>query len=127
MIKYIIKKIINVIKTLDDSQDPFENGDLIEEREYIEYVKSPVRKPRAKPIITGKHGKQKGEKVAEWRRRIIKRYNELKHVKYNPESKYYTTAKINDFIKEIETIEGAGKASEKSIIKHYIKSHDIAL
>ncbi|CAH1771142.1 6761_t:CDS:2, partial [Entrophospora sp. SA101] len=45
-----------------------------------------------------------GEKVPDWRRPIITKYNELKCCNYNPESKYYTTDKINNFIKEIEEI-----------------------
>ena len=124
MIEYIteaIRKIVSIIKTLNESRDPFESGDLIEEREETKYVvltreipktqnissdgiKIP-QKPRAKAIVTGKYGKRKGEKVPEWRRRIIRKYNELKHVNYSTESKYYTTAKINDFIIEIEDIE----------------------
>ena len=62
-------------------------------------------KPKAKPIISGNYTKLKGEKVVEWRKRIIPKYNELKHVNYNPDSKYYTTDILNKFIKEIEEIE----------------------
>ena len=115
------KFLATTIKYLDDSKDQFESGDINEEREETKYVvltreipktkkissdgiKIP-QKPRAKAIVTGKYGKRKGEKVPEWRRRIICKYNELKHVNYSTESKYYTTAKINDFIIEIEDIE----------------------
>ena len=101
--------IINAVKYLDDSKDPFEAGDLVEVREEIEYVETPKlttqKRPRAKAISSGNYAKNKGEKVPDWRRRIIPRYNEVKQRNLNPESKYYTTARINDFIKEIEKIE----------------------
>ena len=117
MIKYIIQKIVSIVKKLDDAKDPFEAGNLVETREEIESIKSinyqTTKKPRAKAIVSGKYGKVKGEKVADWRRRIIPKYNELKQVKYNPESKFYTTAKINDFIKEIEYIECSKPIYEK--------------
>ena len=94
MTEYItkaIQKIITLIKTLNDSRDPFESGDLIEEREETKYIvltrEIPktqnissdgvkiLRKPRAKAIVSGKYGKRKREKVADWRRRIIHKYN----------------------------------------------------
>ena len=104
----IKQAIANAINFLDNSKDPFEAGDLLEVKEIVEYVEvktlqTTQKKPRAKPILYGKYAKQKGEKVADWRRRIIPKYNEIKHVNYNSESKYYTTAKINNFIKEIES------------------------
>ena len=129
---YYIK---NFVESLDDSVDPFKKGDLIEvteEHEYVEVtevnieerknvevlqpeVKQPVsiketaqKKPRAKAIESKKYAKNKGEKVPEWRRRIIPIYNEIKKVDYNAESKFYTTARINEFIKEIEEIEAEG-------------------
>ena len=120
MIAYITKAlnhIENALKFLNDSKDPFENGDLVEVRESVEYVEveapqpkpcevlSKEKKQRTKAIVTGVYGKQKGEKISNWRRRIIKIYNELKGVNYNPESKFYTTARINEFIKEIQEIE----------------------
>ena len=155
MIAYItqaLNHIENALKFLNDSKDPFENGDLVEVRETEEYVEveapqpkpcevlSKISKPRvkatvsshgvtllgsngksplqnkthrAKAIVTGVYGKQKGEKISNWRRRIIKIYNEIKGVNYNPESKFYTTARINEFIKEIQEIERA-KTKEES-------------
>ena len=102
--------LVSAIKYLDDSKDPFEAGDLIEVRESVEYaeVESSIhtKKPRVKAIESGKYSKQKGEKVSEWRKRIIPRYNELKNVNYNINSKFYTTARLNGFIREIEEIEG---------------------
>ena len=107
--------LVSAIKYLDDSKDPFEAGDLIEVRESVEYAEPPqlpaepsirTRKPRAKAIESGKYSKQKGEKVSEWRKRIIPRYNELKNVNYNINSNFYTTARVNAFIREIEEIEG---------------------
>src|SRR5437870_9168937 len=101
--------IAKAISYPDDSKDPFEAGDLVEVREVVEYVKTPKlttqKRPRAKAISSGKYAKNKGEKVPDWRRRIIPKYNEIKNRNLNPESKYYTTARINDFIKEIEKIE----------------------
>jgi len=76
-------------------------------------VLSKEKKQRTKAIVTGVYGKQKGEKISNWRRRIIKIYNEIKGVNYNPESKFYTTARINEFIKEIQEIERA-KTKEES-------------
>ncbi|CAJ0896821.1 6817_t:CDS:2, partial [Entrophospora sp. SA101] len=75
--------ISNVPKSLNDSRNPFKAGDLVEVREEIKYVETPKKY---------------------WRRPIITKYNELKCCNYNPESKYYTTDKINNFIKEIEEI-----------------------
>lgn len=108
MLSYITKTlnyINNALKYL--SRNPFESGELVEEREENEYVdvKTITKRPRAKAISSGRYAKNKGEKITDWRRRIIPRYNELKNRNYNPESKYYTTARINDFIKEIEKIE----------------------
>jgi hypothetical protein len=97
--------LANAVKFLDDSKDPFEGGDLIEVREIVEYAQ-PKIKTRPKAIESGKYAKQKGEKVLEWRKRVIPRYNEVKNVNYNINSKFYTTAKLNGFIKEIEEIEG---------------------
>jgi hypothetical protein len=113
------KYLANAVKFLDDSKDPFEAGDLIEVREIVEYAETeshcsaieveapqPKIKTRPKAIESGKYAKQKGEKVSEWRKRVIPRYNEVKNVNYNINSKFYTTAKLNGFIKEIEEIEG---------------------
>ena len=101
--------IAKAVKYLDDSKDPFEAGELEEEREEIEYVETPKlsiqKRPRPKAISSGRYAKNKGEKIPDWRRRIIPRYNEVKNRNLNPESKYYTTARLNDFIKEIEEIE----------------------
>ncbi|CAJ0854817.1 13844_t:CDS:1 [Entrophospora sp. SA101] len=121
MLSYIINYIAKAISYLDDSRNPFEDGDLIEVREIVEYkeVKTPPtiiqnnipaevltqKKTRAKAIVYGKYAKQKGEKVADWRRRIIPKYIEVKQRNLNPESKYYTTDRINNFIKEIKEIE----------------------
>jgi hypothetical protein len=107
MYTYIKQAIANF---LNDNKDPFDAGDLLEVKEIVEYVevKTPQttqKKTRAKAIVNGKYAKQKGEKVADWRRRIIPKYNEIKHVNYSSESKFYTTARINNFIKEIEEIE----------------------
>ena len=105
MLSYITQAfnyIAKAISYLDDSKDPFEAGDLVEVREEIEYIE---KRPRPKAISSGKYAKNKGEKVPEWRRCIIPIYNEIKNRNLNPESKYYTTARINDFIKEIEKIE----------------------
>ena len=111
MFEYITKtfgNISNALKSLDDSRDPFDAGDLLEAREEIEYVETPKlttqKRPRAKAISSGKYAKNKGEKVPDWRRHIIPRYNELKNRNLNPKSKYYTTARINNFIKEINKI-----------------------
>ncbi|CAJ0627328.1 1694_t:CDS:2 [Entrophospora sp. SA101] len=66
------------LKSLNDSRDLFEAVALVDIREEIKYVITPrvnyPKKPRAKCC------------------------------NYNPESKYYTTAKIKNFIKEIEEI-----------------------
>ena len=105
--------IKNLVESLDDSVDPFEKGDLVEVKETHEYVEVKqtakgsvtIKKPRTKAITSGKYGKNKGEKVPEWRMRIIPIYNEIKNVKYNANSKYYTSTMINAFIKEIEEIE----------------------
>ena len=105
--------IKNLVESLDDSVDHFEKGDLVEVIETHESVevtqlaKSSVtiKKTRTKAITSGKYGKNKGEKVPEWRMRIIPIYNEIKNVKYNANSKYYTSTMINAFIKEIEEIE----------------------
>jgi hypothetical protein len=109
------KFLATTVKYLDDSKDPFEAGDLVE-TEVRETVKEATqlpaesslhtRKPREKAIESGKYSKQKGEKISEWRKRIIPRYNELKNVNYNINSKFYTTARLNGFIREIEEIEG---------------------
>src|SRR5688500_16230840 len=107
MYTYIKQAIANF---LIDNKDPFDVGDLLEVQEIVEYVevKTPQtiiqnnipakaltqKKSRAKAIVYGKYAKQKGEKVADWRRRIIPKYNEIKHVNYSSESKYYTTEKF---------------------------------
>ena len=70
--------IAKAVKYLDDSKDPFEAGDLVEVREEIEYVERQKR-PRAKAISSGNYAKNKGEKIPNWRRHIIPRYNELKN------------------------------------------------
>ena len=102
MLSYITQTfnyIAKAISYLDDSKDPFEAGDLVEVREEIAYVE---KRPRPKAISSGKYAKNKGEKVPEWRRRIIPIYNEIRSRNLNPESKYYTTARINGFIEEIK-------------------------
>jgi len=134
MIAYITQALNNFATKISNLEISFEAGDLVEVRETeeakphcstIEYVEveapqpkpcevlSKEKKSRTKAIVTGVYGKQKGEKISNWRRRIIKIYNELKGVNYNPESKFYTTARINEFIKEIQEIERA-KTKEES-------------
>jgi hypothetical protein len=113
------KFLATTVKYLDDSKDPFEAGDLVEievRETTIEPPQLPAesssnslntpKKPRAKAIESGKYAKQKWEKVSEWRKRIIPRYNKLKNVNYNINSKFYTTERLNGFIREIEEIEG---------------------
>ena len=41
MIKYIIQKIVSIVKKLDDAKDPFEAGNLVKTREEIEYKTPP--------------------------------------------------------------------------------------
>ena len=97
MLSYITQAfnyIAKAISYLDDSKDPIEAGDLVEVREEIEYVETPIlttkKRPKPKAISSGKYAKNKGEKVPDWRRCIIPKYNEIKNRNLNPESKYYT-------------------------------------
>ena len=50
MIKYIIQKIVSIVKKLDDAKDPIEAGNLVETREEIESIKTinyqTAKKPR---------------------------------------------------------------------------------
>ena len=92
-----------LIEPTELTEELIEPTELTEE--LVQNLKPQKKQSRTKPIVTGKYSKQKGEKVGEWRKRIIPKYNELKNVKYNAESKYYSTPVLNNFIKEIEEIE----------------------